>query len=535
MMIPSPGTRVLLAVRILLLCSAAIGAPASGGVDLLQRYPTKLTSGDVRSDMAREWEFTSNDIFRVTQFRLQVGRELQVEAGPADVGIGHCADGAVWAAVIPRTGGTLTRQETNREPIAHVWLRFHPKEITRLFPPQTVSSDGSADLLARMRSIANAKITSSWQAGGRAMIPEPNLMTVDVDVKDGPRRFFSVDTEAQTAQYISAFEKRFVKTPPSLTPALAEAAFDQLWEAFDKDYAMFVLRPEVDWAKLREEYRPKALASKSTDAFAGVCAEMLKPLRDLHVWLTVSGEYVPVFNRPRSANANPQAYEGILGSLKQEGHVAWTVTTNNIGFITIFGWDDPKIPGQCGEALEHMRETRGLIVDVRLNGGGAEPMAEKVAARFLDKSFAYAYRRYRNGPAHTNLTEKQESRIAPQGPWRYDRPVVLLIGQKCMSSSESFVGMMTGDPQVTTMGDHTCGSSGNPKIVSLPLDMTVSVPQWIDLLPDGTPLDERGFQPQVPFKPTPGAFEGDRDDLLTAALERLSKLPLPDKPMEERR
>ena len=62
--------------------------------------------------------------------------------------------------------------------------------------------------------------------------------------------------------------------------------------------------------------------------------------------------------------------------------------------------------------------------------------------------------------------------------------------------------------------------------------MTVSVPQWIDYLPDGTPLDERGFQPQVVFKPGPGAFEGNRDDLLTAALERLRQVPLPAKPIE---
>ncbi len=323
-----------------------------------------------------------------------------------------------------------------------------------------------------------------------------------------------------------------MKLPQAITAALAAETFDQLWEAFDQKYAMFVLRPEIDWAKLREQYRPKALASKSTYEFAAVCADMLKNLRDLHVWLKVADNYVPVFNRPRSANANPEAYQSILGGLKQEGRVAWAVTTNNIGFITIYGWDDSKIPAQCGEALEQMRNTRGLVVDVRLNGGGGEPLAEQFAGRFLEKEFVYAYSQFRNGPNHTNLTEKYERKIRPHGPWRYNRPVVLLIGQKCMSSNESFVGMMTGDPEVTTMGDHTCGSSGNPEIINLPLDMTVSVPQWIDYLPEGTPLDERGFQPQIPFKPTPGAFGGERDDLLSAALARLSQAPLPDKPID---
>jgi RNA polymerase sigma-70 factor (ECF subfamily) len=175
-----------------------------------------------------------------------------------------------------------------------------------------------------------------------------------------------------------------------------------------------------------------------------------------------------------------------------------------------------------------MRDTRGLIVDVRLNGGGSEDLAMEVAGRFLKARFVYAYSQFRNGPKHTDLTAKIERTVGPRGPWRYDRPVVLLIGQKCMSSNESFVAMMSGDPDAVIMGDHTCGSSGNPEIIKLPLNMTVSVPRWIDYLPDGTPLDERGFQPQVKFEPTAGAFEGNRDDLLSAALNRLRKAPLPE-------
>jgi C-terminal processing protease CtpA/Prc len=512
--------------------NVSLSATQAQSVDLLKRYPTELTVGDTVPERARPWEFTSADVFRVSQFHLEVGKEFRVDVETGDLGIGHCADGAVWAVLIPRASGTLTRQVTNQEAIAHVWLRFHPKEIARLFPLETVFADGATNLVWQMRAIANAKMTSSWQAGGKAMIPEPKDITVDVDTKNGPRRFFMVDTQAQTAEYLAAFEQRSVKPPQAITTALAEAAFDQLWEAFDKKYAMFVLRPEVDWAKLRERYRPKALASKSTYEFAEVCVDMLKNLRDLHVWLTVADANVPVFNRPRSANANLQAYQAVLGDLKIDGRVAWTVTTNNIGFITIFGWDESKIPTECGEALEQMRDTRGLIIDVRLNGGGGEPLAKQFAGRFLEKEFVYAYSQYRNGPSHTNLTEKFERKVAPCGPWRYNRTVILLIGQKCMSSNESFIGMMTGDPEVATMGDHTCGSSGNPEIVQLPLDLTVSVPQWIDYLPDGTPLDEHGFQPQIPFKPAPGAFEGKRDDLLTAALARLSQVSLPGKPIE---
>ncbi len=311
------------------------------------------------------------------------------------------------------------------------------------------------------------------------------------------------------------------KLPPPISPALAEAAFDQLWKAFDEHYAMFTLRPEVNWDQLRERYRPKALASKSTCELAEVCAEMLRPLRDLHVWLKVAGANIPVFSRPRTANANPAAAAAILGNMHEAGRVRWALTEDKIGYIAIYEWSGDSLPEQCAEALEQAREARGLIVDVRLNGGGSEPLAAEFAGRFLKKDFVYAHSQFRNGPRHSDLTAKIARKISPRGPWRYDRPVLLLIGQQSMSSNESFVGMMMGDPQVVTMGDRTCGSSGNPRFFELPLGLSVSVPQWIDYRPDGKALDERGFEPQILFKAEPDAFTGERDDLLSAALARL--------------
>jgi hypothetical protein len=510
----------------------ATASPGAEAVDLGALYSTTLTAGDARPDHARAWEFSEADLFRVSGFNLEVGTELHVEVGAADLGIGRSVDGAVWAVVMPR-GEARISSPALREPelIRHIWLRFHPRVIAQLFSGQTVLANGDKDLVPEIRAIASVKMNGSWHAGGKAMVPEPKDMTVDVDTKADSRRFFVVDVEASTARYVPAFEGRAVRPPPRITPSLVETSFDQLWEAFDREYALFILRANVDWHKLREQYRPRALQAKSAYEFAGICAEMLRPLRDLHVWMDVAGASVPVFNRERQANANLAAWPRILGQLTPVGRVQWTRTPDKIGFVAIDQWNDGAFPRQVDEILEQMRDTRGLIVDVRLNGGGSEPQAKQVAGRFLEKEFIYAYSQYRNGPQHTNLTEKIARRAAPRGPWRYHRPVVLLIGQKCMSSSESFVAMMSGAAQVTIMGDHTCGSSGNPRMLRLPLEVTVSVPRWIDYLPDGTPLDERGFRPQIEFKPEPGAFEGDRDDLLSAALERLRQVPFPDRPI----
>jgi hypothetical protein len=331
-----------------------------------------------------------------------------------------------------------------------------------------------------MQKIANFKIFGSWQSGGDVLIPSPGCLTIDADCTNGKRRFFSININDNSVQYVKGFENKPVSDNENLfTQKEAQEAFDKLWEQCDRNYAMFVIRPQVDWNVLREQYRPKAIACKSAYEFALVCAQMLSPLRDLHIGVRVNGQPVPVFNRPRERNANPSARESILGKLSKTGdYIQWGKTADKIGYIAIDAWQD-NVDEKFDEILEEMRDTKGLIVDVRLNGGGSEPLAKNAAGRFADKKYVYAYSQYRKGPKHTDLGDKNPRYVESYGPWRYDRPVIVLMGQKCMSSNESFIAMMAQCPQVTTMGDHTCGSSGNPQFIDLPGKIQISMPQWI--------------------------------------------------------
>ena len=231
-------------------CAALFGlavtlALPAHAVDLLKRYPTTLTAGVLQPSQARPWEFTPQDVFRVSGFQFKVGDQLRVETGPSDLGIGHCADGAVWAILVPVQGGKLSRKGTvSPEDIAHIWLRFHPAEINDLFPPNTVSSASGTSAVTTMRRIANGKLRASYHAGMDAMIPEPKNMTVDLDTKAGPRRFFVVDARANTAKYINAFEGQPVHLggPPTLvssTPAdgakNVDPALKEITVTFDQD------------------------------------------------------------------------------------------------------------------------------------------------------------------------------------------------------------------------------------------------------------------------------------------------------------
>jgi hypothetical protein len=110
--------------------------------------------------------------------------------------------------------------------------------------------------------------------------------------------------------------------------------------------------------------------------------------------------------------------------------------------------------------------------------------------------------------------------------------VILLMGQGCISACESFCAMMAACPNVTTMGDHTRGSTGFPAQFKLDGGLEIHVPQWIAYLPDGQVIDRHGVMPDVPFVPKPDSFTDDRDELLSMALEQLHKEPLPTKAIE---
>jgi C-terminal processing protease CtpA/Prc len=58
--------------------------------------------------------------------------------------------------------------------------------------------------------------------------------------------------------------------------------------------------------------------------------------------------------------------------------------------------------------------------------------------------------------------------------------------------------MMAALPHVTTVGRPTAGSSGNPGPAPVgDTGLTVYFSRWVDLLPDGTPIEGHGVVPKV--------------------------------------
>ena len=464
------------------------------------------------------------DVWELKSFEVAAGRDLRIRCKQSTVAFGRDGTDVLWAVVLPdeppRIEGTLASE---RESARSILLRFGPSEIGRVFPQRTVAGRGNTWRRAEAMRVARRKMVWKWctPAGNPTIVPRA-VTIVDVDTVEGPRRFWAIDRDAGSVERVDDFTDQ--ATPPArpITRRDAEAAFDEGWEAFDRDYAGFVELPELDWERTAKEYKALLRNVDTTYGLAALLSDMLAQLQDLHVWVKDGDDYLPQYTRERPLNANWNATKAALADVHEEGrNLLWGRTTDGIGYLGVHGLNDQQLSDHVDGALEQLKDTRGLIVDLRFNGGGDELLARSIAGRFVDEPHVYSKNRYRSGPKHDQLGPVLDRVVEPRGPWRYEKPVVCLFGRKTLSSAESLALMFAQCPQVTTLGSPTGGSSANPRRLELDCGITVNLPRWLDLTPGGTPIERRGVPPQVEFEFDASEFTDKRDPVLEAALSQL--------------
>lgn len=509
---------------------ACVGDADAAGTDFDVVYKATLER-DEKNLVAHETECGPDDVWELSSFKFDAGRRLEVELGPSTVVFGRKGTNVLWSVIVPKEPGKVTSKDGD-ESVTGVWFRFHPARVGDLFPAKTVV--GRADpgaALAWARRVYGHRINDWCQAESAPVVPDRNWAQMTTDVATGQARFFILDLKGKNVTtFVSSFSKGAVPAPPRtpISKADALAAFDGAWAAFDTTYAKFGIRPEVDWDALKVKHRPAAENAKTTWDAAIAVAALVTPLRDLHVHVWCGEEYVPSYFRSRASNWNFDATQALLGAKVAETgrDVYWARSKDDIGYIDVTKLEDPGVVAAFDEALEKLATTWALVIDLRANGGGGEDLALQMAGRIVDEERVYSVNQYRKqgDASRLALGPKLERRCPPRGPWRYASPVVVLTGQKTMSSAESFALMLAVCPHVTSVGDRTCGSSANPRRMEFPGGIAVNVPTWNDMLPDGTPLEDAGAPPEVPVKGDLHAFDA-KDPVMEAALALLRKAP----------
>ncbi|MFL7792113.1 MAG: S41 family peptidase [Anaerolineae bacterium] len=166
----------------------------------------------------------------------------------------------------------------------------------------------------------------------------------------------------------------------------------------------------------------------------------------------------------------------------------------------------------------------GLIIDLRVNGGGSGNLANDFASYFFSSEFALSY--WWEYSASTGTFERQEipERIEP-APLYYRGPVVLLVGPDCVSACEGFAYAMTQKGRAQVVGHFpTAGAYGGVGRgqVTMPEDIALQFPTTRSTTPDGDVIIEGvGIEPDIVVPVTEESALGLEDAVLNTAIDLL--------------
>lgn len=308
--------------------------------------------------------------------------------------------------------------------------------------------------------------------------------------------------------------------------------FDALWQVLDRRYCFFPEKSEqfgLDWDSVYAKYLPQAVAVQNNVQLFNVCANMLAELRDGHVNLTAAhdvGRYWKWFE-DYPANYSDSLERIYMGTdYKIAASLRYRVFSDKIGYVRCASFENGFGDGNLNEVLRSMVLCKGLIIDVRNNGGGLVSTAEQLASPFVTEKTRVGYLAHKTGPGHTSLSTPKKIYLEPFQGIRWLRPVVVLTNRRCYSAANNFVMYMRSLPQVTILGDRTGGGAGMPFNSELPNGWSVRFSACPFYDRDGV-CTESGIDPDVHVDITSEDYNNGIDTIIEAARALIHRL-VPD-------
>lgn len=315
--------------------------------------------------------------------------------------------------------------------------------------------------------------------------------------------------------------------------------FDCLWDIVDTRYC-FLDEKGIDWAETGRKYRALIDGETTSIDLFFICAAMLDELKDGHVNLT--SYYNTSYYRkwwsdyPQDFSMRTLEEYYLKFNWLQTSGISYTMLPDSVGYMYY-----PSFSRTVGETsldyvLAILSNTRGLIIDIRDNGGGALTNVETLVSRFIDKDITAGYMIHKTGPGHSDFSEpyRFEYKPAPSYRMHYRQPVVLLTNRSCFSAANNFAAIMKSLPQVTLVGARTGGGGGLPFSSELPIGWGVRFSACPLLDPLGNSIEE-GVDPSPGCEvhaPEEELAQG-RDAIIDFAHELLRRYPMPDEEEEK--
>jgi len=193
-------------------------------------------------------------------------------------------------------------------------------------------------------------------------------------------------------------------------------------------------------------------------------------------------------------------------NLQHVGNISYTILGNNVGYMhmrrIMSVRNGPSLIEQLDTALTALGPTRGIVLDLRGNGGGG--YNDDVMKRFPTRQMA----------------EKGEFVRTS-----YGKPIVVVIDAGTFSAGETFATYFIAQRESPVVGQTTAGSSSAKRTIELPNGLATITYSYRGRSGHwGKSIEFHGVAPTMPVDLEPEALLEGRDNFIEAAVAVLEEL-----------
>lgn len=279
-----------------------------------------------------------------------------------------------------------------------------------------------------------------------------------------------------------------------------EGNFESLWRTIDEHYCFF-REKGIDWDSVYREYRPMVDSETDFLELYSICSAMLDELKDGHVNLTsaFSTSYYRKWwsDYPQDFRLRTIQEDYLKFNYLQTCGISYAMLPDTIGYMYYpsFSYEIGNLNLDYILALLH--KSKGLIIDIRDNGGGELTNIKTLVSRLIKTRVSGGSIRHKTGPGHNEFSEPYEIFYDPCDTVRIsylDRPVAVLTNRSCYSAANDFVAVMKTLPNVSIIGARTGGGGGLPFNSEMPIGWNVRFSACPMTAPGGG-ITEFGIEP----------------------------------------